>query len=329
MKKSLIVLICIFVVSFGGWFFLFYKAEKIPIVSEQIPIEKNFSVVESSKTTLYFVGDIMLDRGVRNSVNKNFSGDYSKLFENVGMLKNADILFANLEGDVSDKGHNVGSRFSFRMDPVVLPLLKNVGFDIVSFANNHVGDWSFVAFKDTLERLGIAGIQYTGANFSKIQAETPTVIEKNGVRFGFIGFSDVGPNWMEAKEDTPGILLASDPHFAEIIKNAKANLDVLIVSVHWGVEYQTVHNDRQEKLAHTAIDSGADMVIGHHPHVIQDIETYKEKPIVYSLGNFIFDQYFSKDTMQGMLFEASFDGSKLILTDKKVITLNKFFQPSL
>lgn len=299
--------------------------------NKTVPIENNTNItpqlVETKKTTLYFVGDIMLTRGVESSVLKNFNGDYSKLFENLTMLKNADILLGNLEGDVSDKGNNVGSKYSFRMNPKILPVLKDAGFDIVSFANNHVGDWNMNAFKDTLSRLEEAGILKTGAGENKEDATNPTLIEKNGTTFGFLSFSDVGPNWIEAKENTAGILLASDPNLGEIIKNAKTKCDVLIVSFHFGEEYKLVHNKRQESLAHTAIDNGADMIIGHHPHVMEDIEEYKGKPIVYSLGNFIFDQYFSKDTMRGMLFSATYDGKNLVETNQKIITLNDKFQP--
>jgi len=283
--------------------------------------------IENKNTTLFFVGDIMLTRGVKSSVDKNFNGDYSKLFENVTQLKESDILFGNFEGDVSDVGNNVGSIYSFRMDPKVLPALKDAGFDIVSFANNHVGDWNVAAFKDSLARMKDIGILKTGAGINKEDASTPTIIEKNGTKFGFLGFSDVGPNWLEAKDNNPGILLASDPKLSEIIQSAKTKVDVLIVSFHWGVEYKTIHNKHQENLAHIAIDSGADMVIGHHPHVMEDIEEYKGKPIVYSLGNFIFDQSFSKDTMRGMFFSVKYDGKNLIETDNKIITLNKQFQP--
>jgi len=288
---------------------------------------KIITPVSTPKTTIFFVGDMMLTRGVESSVVKNFGGDYSKLFINIPELGNADILFGNLEGDVSDVGNNVGSKYSFRMNPEVLPVLKNAGFDIVSFANNHVGDWNMSAFKDTLSGLNDAGILKTGAGINKADAENPTIIEKNGIKFGFLGFTDVGPDWLKAGADTPGILLASDPNLGEIIKNAKTKCDVLIVSFHFGEEYKLVHNTRQESLAHKAIDSGADMIIGTHPHVMEDIEEYNGKPIVYSLGNFIFDQYFSKDTMRGMLYEATFDGKNLVGTEKKIITLNRNYQP--
>jgi poly-gamma-glutamate synthesis protein (capsule biosynthesis protein) len=285
------------------------------------------SIEEVQNTTLFFVGDMMLTRGVKNSVDKNFGGDYNKLFENVSELKNSDILFANLEGDVSDTGNNVGSKYSFRMDPEVLPIIKNAGFDIVSFANNHVGDWNTSAFKDTLSRLEEVGILKIGAGQSKEDVTTPVIIEKNGVKFGFLGLSDVGPNWLEAKDDSAGILLASNPNLGEIIKNAKTKCDVLIISFHWGEEYKLVHNKRQESLAHLAIDNGADVIIGHHPHVMEDIEEYNGGVIVYSLGNFIFDQYFSTNTLRGMLFSMTYEGSNLVNTEKRIITLNKQYQP--
>jgi poly-gamma-glutamate synthesis protein (capsule biosynthesis protein) len=278
------------------------------------------------ETKIYFVGDIMLDRGVLNSVNKNFNGNFSELFRNVPELKNADILFGNLEGPVSNTGNNVGSKYSFRMSPSVLLTLKDVGFNIFSFANNHVGDWNVAAFNDTLNRFKENNFFVAGAGIDKKQASIPTVIEKNGIHFGFLGFSDVGPNWMEAKENKPGILLASDPNFSSIVKSAKENVDVLIVSIHFGEEYEEVHNKKQEKLAHMAIDSGADMIIGHHPHVIQDIEYYNEKPIIYSLGNFIFDQYFSKETMRGLVVMATFEGEKLKELKSLISLQNKKYQ---
>lgn len=278
-------------------------------------------------TTIYFVGDIMLDRGVKMSVNKNFNGDYSLLFKNLEELKDADILFGNLEGPISDRGNNVGSKYSFRMNPEVFPILKNAGFDIFSFANNHAGDWNISAFKDTLERFQENNILKTGAGLNKNETILPTIIEKNGIKFGFLGFSDVGPNWIEAKEDSPGILLANDPDFENIINNANKKCDVLIISFHWGEEYQTIHNSRQETLAHRAIDAGANLIIGHHPHVIQDVEIYKNSPIFYSLGNFIFDQYFSKDTMKGMVLSATFENKEL--KEAKILTSiqNNKYQP--
>lgn len=276
--------------------------------------------------TLLFGGDIMLDRGVKNSVMKNFGGDYSKLFDNLSMLQKADITFANLEGPASDQGKDRHNLYSFRMDLSTIPALKGAGFSILSVANNHAGDWGRDAFTDTLARLKENEILYTGGGINKTEAEQPIIIEKYGMKIGYLGFSDVGPN-MEPSEEKAGILLANNPRFDEIIKNASSQVDFLIVSFHFGEEYKTIHNSRQEFLAHKAIDNGAKIIIGSHPHVMQDYEVYKNGFIAYSLGNLIFDQHFSENTMQGGLLELKLwrDGS--IDATKNIIKLSRAFQP--
>lgn len=277
--------------------------------------------------TLSFLGDMMLDRGVESSVRKNFGGDYSILFEKMNGLKESDIVFANLEGPASDQGKDLGSLYSFRMDPTVIPALHAGGINIVSVANNHMGDYGKDAFEDTLARLRENEILYTGGGEDVYEAEAPTVFEKNGIRLGFLGFSDVGPDWMTAGESRSGILSAKNPRYEEIIKNASSAVDYLIVSFHWGDEYKTIHNIRQESLAHRAIDSGAKLVIGHHPHVIQDTEVYKDGFIAYSLGNFIFDQYFSAETMQGLWLKIKLYKNGSIETTENIVKLNRLFKP--
>lgn len=284
------------------------------------------SIKEPDYISFSFLGDMMLDRGVRSSVNKNFNGDYSDLFSKMEVLKKSDVVFANLEGPASDQGRDLQNLYSFRMDPDTIPALKGAGMSIVSVANNHAGDWGREAFIDTLNRLEENEILYTGGGISK-DVESPTIIEKYGMKIGFLGFSDVGPQNLSAKEDTVGILLANNPRYEEIIKNAKSQVDYLVVSIHWGDEYKTTNNARQETLAKKAVDAGAKLVIGHHPHVIQNTEVYKDSLIVYSLGNFIFDQKFSTATMQGMLLELRLwrDGS--VDYKKNTVKLNKVFQP--
>ena len=277
-------------------------------------------------THLVFGGDVMLDRGVRSSVEKNYGGDYSKLFEPLTLLAEADMSFINLEGDVSDVGRNVGSKYSFRMDPVVIPVMKAAGIDIVSFANNHVGDWSKEAFDDTRARLTENEIEYTGAGDTKSEAEKPVIFEHNGNTIGYLGFTDVGPDWLAATEKSSGILLASDPRFTDIIEEASKEAPFLVVSVHWGDEYKPA-NDRQKALAHKAIDAGADLIIGHHPHVIEESEWYNGKYIIYSLGNLIFDQYFSDETMQGLLLEVVVDKGEIATVKKNLVRLDGTYRP--
>ena len=155
------------------------------------------------------------------------------------------------------------------------------------------------------------------------------------MRIGFLGFSDVGPNHLAAGEEKAGLLLANNPRFEEIIKNASSQVNYLIVSFHFGDEYKPIHNDRQELLAHLAIDNGAKIVVGHHPHVAQDTEVYSPEScaqiscvgyIMYSLGNFIFDQKFSTPTMQGLLVQIRLDKQGGMSVTKNITKQNKFFQ---
>ena len=275
---------------------------------------------------LAFAGDVMLDRGVKNSVIKNFNNDYSALFEKLDIFKKSDIAFANLEGTASDQGVDQKNLYSFRMNPAVIPALKGAGLSVLSVANNHVGDWGRIAYIDTLARLKENEIFYTGGGNNKTEAETPVIIEKYGMKIGYLAFSDVGPNWMEVGDEKAGLLLANDPNFDEIVKKASEQVDYLIVSFHFGDEYQTKHNARQEYLAHKAVDNGAKIIIGHHPHVVEDTEVYKNSFIAYSLGNFIFDQSWSKPTMQGMLLEIKLSRDGSMIVKKDTTQLNSVFQ---
>lgn len=299
-----------------------------PSLEKDSLVEKVFTSIgkpspsSPSSAHLIFVGDLMVDRGVEQSVEKNMSGDFKNLFEHLSFFKDADAVFLNLEGPVTTGGTDVGSRFSFAMNPLILPALKEFNVRIVSFANNHVGDRSTAGFKDTLDRLDTHQILYTGAGRNRTQATTPTTFTSQGITFGFIGCSDVGPAWLAVKHDAPGELLCSDPELTSIITQAKKQVDVLIFSAHWGVEYKPA-TDRQKQLAHAAIDAGADMVIGHHPHIVQTTEWYQGKFIAYSLGNFIFDQYFSDETMQGLLVDAVFTKNTPPQITLKTIELSK------
>ncbi len=281
---------------------------------------------ETTEVSLAFMGDLMFDRGVKTSVTNNFAGDYTKLFENLGELKDADIAFANLEGPISDGGKNVGSKYSFRFEPVIAKVLKDAGIDVVSFANNHVGDWSLVAFKDTLTHLTSSGVLFTGAGSNKEEAKEVTIIESKGIKIGFLAFSDVGPDWIKASETQAGQLLASDPNRLTYIEEAKKKVNILVVSYHWGDEYKQA-NERQKSLARSSIDSGATLVIGHHPHVIQETEIYKNGLIAYSLGNGIFDQHFSKETMEGMLLTVSVTQDGIVGHEEKIVELSTKYQP--
>ena len=322
--KYWIASIGIVLIAWGIVVFWVHHQKDEPIVGGFLSVEK---IEKKEPVTLTLVGDIMMDRGVEKSVEKNFAGDFNALFVNTAYLKDTDITFGNLEGSVARWGSNVGSRFSFHMDPAIVPALKNAGFDMVSFANNHVGDWGRIAFDESLSHLREHGIGYTGAGENYAAVTMPTIIDVRGMKVGFLATTDVGPNWLKATETAPGILLASDPNLATIVATAKESVDVLVVSFHWGNEYSPA-NAHQEKIAHAVIDAGADIVVGHHPHVMERVDEYKGKLIFYSLGNFIFDQYFSSHTMRGMVATISIDPeTKEITSLVQVSPLSRQFVP--
>ena len=278
--------------------------------------------------SLLFVGDIMLDRGVAQKIADEGSGNYTFPFVYVApRIAKADVAFANLEGPISDKGEEKGSIYSFRMNPLAAAGLKDVGFDIVSLANNHVGDWGREAFEDTMRRLRKAHIAYAGAGWNSTETHQATAIEKNGISIGYLTFSDVGPDWMRAEEAYSGIAFASIESVKEAVTKAKERHDIIVVSFHFGEEYQNESTTRQRALARAAIDAGAKIVIGHHPHVIQPIEEYHGGVIAYSLGNFIFDQPFSEDTMEGLMLEIELAGTEIRAIIPNVIKLNDNYQP--
>lgn len=282
------------------------------------------------KISLGFVGDIMLDRGIRTSVAKYGNGDYIYAFEKIKKyLNDFDILFGNLEGPISDKGVKTGSIYSFRMDPKSAKALKEAGFDILSVANNHIGDWSKTAIKDTFKNLKDAGIIYSGGGDDKKEAYEIKTILKNNTKIAYLSFSQFGKGYLEAGENVAGIAIISDEKLKSGIEKAKIENDIIIVSFHFGDEYKKEPNAYQKTFAHKAIDYGADLVVGHHPHVIQPIEKYKDKYIAYSLGNFVFDQHFSKETMEGSALKVIVENKKITDVSSDKIIINKHYQPEL
>ncbi len=275
--------------------------------------------------TTYFVGDMMLDRGVLFSVNKNYDGDFSKLFDDLGFLTDGDIVFGNLEGPASDKGRDLDNLWSFRMPPVVISVLKEAGFNVLSLANNHAGDWGREAFHDTVVRLETEDILPVGI-FANDQEAEPVIQEIKGTTFGWFGFTDLGPEWL-SEGDGPIIGWAGRDDLFEVIREAAEKVDVLIVSFHFGDEYQTLPNARQRYLAEMAIESGAKIIIGHHPHVIQPTEYYKDGLVAYSLGNFIFDQYFSNETMTGKILKIEFERGEIKLVEEIITHQDKTYKP--
>jgi poly-gamma-glutamate capsule biosynthesis protein CapA/YwtB (metallophosphatase superfamily) len=244
-------------------------------------------------------------------------------------LKSGDVTFGNLEDPVSDRGVKVGSIYSFRANPKVISGLVYAGFDVVSIANNHIFDYTKTAFTDTIVNLKNADIQPIGGGDNFLDAHKPWIKEIKGKTFAYLAYTDLYPSSLSAGIDSVGISYLDETQMVADIYAAKTLADYVIVSIHTGDEYQTKHNAKQDRIFKEAVDSGASFVIGNHPHVVQEVEHYKNGWIAYSLGNYIFDQNFSQETMTGLVLEAEIDESGNIQIKTFKSELNKNFQVSI
>ena len=213
----------------------------------------------------------------------------------IEIMKGMDQMWINNEFVYSRQGEPLPTKmWTFCGDPDNVSYLKDLGVDIVGLANNHTFDFGEVSFLDTLETLEKAQIPYVGAGRDIEQAAAPVYLEADGFKIAYVAASraEYTIYTPEAAETEPGILWCYDyTRFLESIKKAAENADYVIALPHWGVEHSTVLEDEQIYGAHALIDAGADAVIGAHPHILQGIEYYEGKPIIYSLGNFWFDDY--------------------------------------
>lgn len=243
-------------------------------------------------TTLLFTGDVLFANAFKAGYDAN--GITGVVSEDVlAELNAADILMVNNEFPFSERGEAVADKqFTFRCDPSYAKALTELGVDVVSLANNHTLDYGKEALQDTFTALDGQGILYGGAGDSVERAEQIQIIEANGKKFGFLAVSRVIPStdW-KVEESTPGIFSCYDEtRLLELIKEGKENCDFLVVYPHWGVEYEAYPEDYQTRIGQECIDAGADLVVGAHTHCLQGVTFYEDKPIFYSLGNFIFGQ---------------------------------------
>jgi len=288
------------------------------------------SHLKNRSITLMLVGDIMLDRGVEYVINSYGGGDYKFPFLKIAdYLKEADILFGNLEGPISNKGERVGSIYSFRNNLAVIEGLNFAGFDILSVANNHIFDYGREAIEDTFNRLTTAGIDYVGGGFNEIEAYSPIIKEVNGTKIAFLAYTNLGLKFWAAKGEELGIAWLEKKRMEKEVKEAKSQADIVITSFHYGEEYYLEPTSFQVSISQAAIDAGADLVIGHHPHVVQKIEKYRTGYIAYSLGNFVFDQGFSEETTKGLILKVLVENGKIKKIISIEIEINKLFQPEL
>lgn len=253
---------------------------------------------------LAFVGDMQLDDGPGRVIRRGI--DPFAPFKD--WLAQADVRIGNLECVVATSGvKDPFKPFTFRAHPRVLPVLRK-HMDVVALANNHSGDFGPVAFSEMLDRLQGADIAFFGGGKNLAQAHQPLIIERQGLRIALLGYNEFMPRRFEAAVDRPGIAWSDDEQVRLDIQRARQQADLVIPMMHWGQEHEPVASERQRALARLMIDAGATAVVGGHPHVTQDVEVYRGRPIVYSLGNFLFDGFSDEDNNTAWMLDLTVDG---------------------
>lgn len=246
------------------------------------------------------VGDMMLGRSITNKGSKN---NYKNMFSGVSDLwKDSDYVAGNLEcvllDNASDYEKN-DKEIHINAETKTANVLKENGFTLVSLANNHLADFKAKGVVNTLDTLDKVGLKHVGAGRNLTEAAEYDIQEINGVKIATIAVSDIIPKDFAARDSKAGILTTKTLKYYQAVKDASEKADLVIANIHWGVEYGMTETEAQQQLARNLINWGVDVVIGSHPHVLQPVEKYGDGIIFYSMGNFVFDQGWSrtKDSM--------------------------------
>ena len=260
------------------------RSDTVRTALETVPVFKHNQVAnpQDPTVTLMFSGDVTLSDHFEEVVGT----DYTRPFAAMKEYQQADLSMVNLENPLTRATLAMPDKqFNFKANPDAVKVLTSGGVDLVNLANNHTMDFEADGLKETLATLDAAGIQYMGAGKDLTEARRPKIIDVKGQRIAYLSY------WGEeygAEANKAGVNSIKEERIAEDIKAIRDQVDWVVVNFHWGQELAEVPADWQVKLGHFTIDQGADVIVGHHPHVLQGAEVYKGRPIAYSLGNFIF-----------------------------------------
>lgn len=274
----------------------------VPVASNQL------TNLSTNQASIIFAGDTMLGRSVMGeALDKNdFYYPFRKTAE---FLKNSDITFVNLENAIIKNCQKHVGGFKFCTTYEIANGLNFAGVDVVTLANNHSENYGKEGFEETKKYLVNNKIDYVGDG-------NLVVKEINGIKFGFLGF-----NYTFGFDNLDRDLA--------LISGSEPDVDILIIGVHWGEEYKETANNFQTVTAKKMVESGADVIIGHHPHWVQNYEEYQGKPIYYSLGNFVFDQMWSEETKKGLIVKMTFKDGNLIKKEEFKTYIKTIGQPEL
>lgn len=299
------------------------------------PLEVAAAEGQPEVTTMSIVGDVMLGRRVARA-----SGDdpIRPLRPMAKRLARAEITVGNLESTLSDDGRPTQGGDSFHADPKILDGLELAGFDAVSLANNHVGDYGQRALRRTLAELRDADLPYVGAGRNLDEARKPVILERDGVRVGLLATDSIGET-PAATADRGGTNRLNMPprtgplntrqldRITEDIEQLDDEVDVVVVIPHWGTQYTHRPEASQRRAAKAFAEAGADLVVGGHPHWVQGWERYGGTTVVHSLGNFVFDMDFQTKTMEGIVVEIVLWGDEVKAVEPVPYRMDSRFVP--
>jgi len=279
---------------------------------------------QAETVRLVFTGDIMLDMfpGATLSQGHDPFAHYADVFHE------ADLVVGNLECVVATGGTQFRKPYTFRVHPRAIPILDR-WFDAFSIANNHTGDFGDEALLEELQ-LFAGKVPLFGAGRDLAEARKPWLVERNGIRIAILGYNEFIPKEFAAGENDPGVAWSLDEHVLADLRAAREThkADVVIPFMHWGSEYEPAPDDRQKQFARAMIDAGASAVVGAHAHVTQGAEIYNGRPIVYSLGNFVFDGFEEPEANLGWVLRLTIDRQGIVKWDTIVHDINFIGTPT-
>lgn len=242
---------------------------------------------EAGRVVLTVVGDIMLAGSASSTLSRE--GYAYPFAATAPILAGSDIAIGNLETPIARGGMEfTEKKFRYKADPKAAAAIRKAGFSVLTLANNHIMDFGAQGLAETLQNLKKENIHHAGAGRNLAEARIPSLVEKNGVKIAVLAYSLTNPVEFYARPSQPGAAPGYPRYILQDIRKARDSADYVVVSFHWGAEGASFPKSYQREVARMAIDAGADVVVGHHPHVLQGIERYKGRLILYSLGNFAF-----------------------------------------